>query len=111
VEEVAEESVAEGIVAEILYQAAAVGVGAGLLEIGLGGLRKAFQQCGFDRAGPQRIHYRHMGKDGICRGSRAEAKYEGERKCGSFKKHGIVQHVDNHIEMAGRCKRIRPRAQ
>ena len=63
--EIGEESVREGIVAEVLDGAAAVGIGSGLLELGLGEVREAFEQDRADGVLPREVDDGFVGLDRV----------------------------------------------
>ena len=63
--EFGEEGVAEGIVAEVLNGAAAVGVGVGLLKLGFGQVWEFFEQEGADGLLPGKVDELLVGLDGV----------------------------------------------
>jgi hypothetical protein len=63
--EIGEEGVAEGVVAEVLDGAAAVGVGVGLLELGLGESGEVLEQDGADGLLPGEVDELLVGLDGV----------------------------------------------
>ena len=63
--EVGEEGVAEGVVAEVLNGAAAVGVGVGLLELGFGEGGVVFEEDGADGLLPGEVDQLLVGLDGV----------------------------------------------
>jgi hypothetical protein len=78
--EVGEEFVAEGIVAEVLDGAAAVGVGVSLLELGFGECGVMLEKNGPDGLLPGEIDQLLMGLDGVgdgwrCREEQSEGSY------------------------------------
>ncbi len=76
--EFGEEGVAEGVVAEVLDGAAAVGVGVGLLELGFGEGGVLLEEDGADGLLPGEINQLFMGLDGVGDGGRCrQEKGEG----------------------------------
>ena len=65
VSEIGEESVTEGIVAEVLDGTAAVGIGSSLLELSLGEVGEAFEQDRADGVLPREIDDGFMGLDRV----------------------------------------------
>lgn len=63
VSEVGEEGVAEGVVAEVLDGAAAVGIGVCLLKLGFGKVREAIEEDGTDGVLPGQVDDHFVGLD------------------------------------------------
>ena len=79
--EVGEEGVAEGVVAEVLNGAAAVGVGVGLLELGFGEGGVLFEKDGADGLLPGEVDQLLVGLDGVGDGGRCREEQceDGDR--------------------------------
>jgi hypothetical protein len=72
--EVGEEGVAEGVIAEVLYGAAAVGVGVGFLELGFGESGIFLEQEGADGLFPREVDQLLVALDGVGDGGRRRKK-------------------------------------
>ena len=85
--EVAEERITEGIVAEVLNGATAVGVGVGLVELGFGHVGEALEEQGADGFLPGQVDELLVGLDGVAatdmgEGEQDESKQEGFAEMG-----------------------------
>ena len=67
VDQIAEELVAERVVAHVLQHASAVGVGMGLLQVLFGGVRETLQQQRLNLIIPHQIHDLLVGQHRIAR--------------------------------------------
>jgi hypothetical protein len=76
--EVGEEGVAEGVVAEVLDGAAAVGVGVGLTDLGFGESGEALEQEGTDGLLPGEVDELFVGLDGV--GDTARGRQEEDEQ-------------------------------
>ena len=65
VQQVGEEGFAQGIVAEVLDDASAVGIGAGLAELGGSEIGVALEQQRLDGVGPSEVDELLVGEDGV----------------------------------------------
>src|SRR6185312_4920231 len=81
VEKIAEELIAERIVAHVLQNASAVGVGVGLLQVLFRGVREALEQQGLNVVVPHQVHDLLVGQHRIARREgRAQADKYDQRK-------------------------------
>jgi hypothetical protein len=79
VSEIGEESVTEGIVAEVLDGAPAVGIGSGLLELGVGEVGEAFEQDRADGVLPREIDDGFVGLDRVWNAGRGRQDKDEQR--------------------------------
>jgi len=79
--EVGEELVAEGVVAEVLNGAAAIGVGVGLLELGFGEGGVVFEENGANGLLPGQVDELLVGLDRVGDGRRRREEQSKEGGC------------------------------
>jgi hypothetical protein len=77
VEQVGEDRLAEGIVAEVLDDASAIGVGVGLAELGGSEVGVALEQQRLDGVGPGEVDDLFVGEDGVGAGRPGEEEPAG----------------------------------
>jgi hypothetical protein len=99
--QVAEEHVAEGVVADVLDEATAVSIGVGLPELGGGSRREAFQEQRRDLVMPKNIHQLLVREQRVSRtGLRHTEKHANQQQHPGATAEDRPQWLTNHLAWA-----------